>query len=84
MNTLKVTQAKMQRKAAMEITDLKKAQDHLIMDQAQLCAQYSELEQAISTDYHDMVDNPTELTPVKKAQRLGHTLTQLQDHKLLL
>ena len=31
-----------------------------------------------------MFDATTKLTPVKKAQRLGQTLVQLQDHNLLL
>ena len=84
INTLKATQAEMQGKAAVDITDLKKAQDRLIVEQAQLCVWYSELEQAISVACQDMVDTPTELTPVAKAQQLGQTLIQLQDHNLLL
>ena len=34
--------------------------------------------------YQDMVDTPTELTLVEKAQQLGQTLIQLQDHNRLL
>ena len=58
----------MQRKVAAEITDLKKAQDRLIMEQTQLCAWYRELEQSISMACRDMDDATTELTPIKKAQ----------------
>ena len=57
----------MQRKDVVEITDLKMAQDHLTVEQAQLCAWYSELEQAISMACQDMVNTPIELTLVKKA-----------------
>ena len=42
------------------------------------------MEQAISAACQNIVDTPTELTPVEKAQRLGQTLVQLQDHNLLL
>ena len=71
INTLKVTRAEMQRKTNTEMKDLKKGQDRLIMEQAQLCAWYIELEQSISVACQDMFDTTTELTPVEKAQWLG-------------
>ena len=58
----------MQRKAAAEIKDLKKAHDRLIMEQAQLCVWYRELEQDIFVACQDMADTMTEITPVEKAQ----------------
>ena len=68
INMLKETQAEMQQKTAAKITDRKKAQDCLIVEQVQLCAQYREMEQAISAACQDMFDTTTVLTPVKKAQ----------------
>ena len=84
INQLKATQAELQRKAAEEITDLKKAQYYLIVEQAQLCAWCSEVEQDISDACQNMFDNTSVLTPVEKAKRLGQTLIQLQDTNFLL
>ena len=84
INQLKVTQAELQQKAAEEMTDLKKAQDHLIVEQAQLCARCSEVEQAISDACQNIFYNTARLTPVEKAKRLGKNIVQLQDTNLML
>ena len=74
----------MQRKAAEEITDLKKVQGRLIVELVQLCAMCSKVEQTISNAFQNMFKRTLALTLVKKAKQLGQTLVQLQDTNLLL
>ena len=59
-------------------------QDLLIVEQAQLCARYIEVEQDISNAYQNIFNNTTRLTPVEQDKWLGQTLVQLQDNNLLL
>ena len=67
----------MQQKAIEEITELKKMQDLLIVEQEKMCSRCSKVEQVVSEAYQHIFENTTELTPVEKAKRLGKTIVQL-------
>ena len=74
----------MQKKDANEIMELKKVQDHLIIEQVQMCARCGKFKQAVSKYHQHISENTTELTPVKKAKRLEQIIVQLQDNNLML
>ena len=48
--------------------ELKKAQDHLIIEKAQLCASVGEVEQAVDEACQHIFENTTELTAFAKAK----------------
>ena len=52
IDALKVAQVELQRKVVKEITELKKAQEHLIIEKAQLCASCGEVEQDVDEACH--------------------------------
>ena len=84
INTLKAARDELQCKATEEITELKKAQDYLIIEKAQLCASVGKVEQAVDEACQHIFENTTELTAFAKAKRLGEVISQLQDTNLLL
>ena len=67
----------MQQNAAEEITKLKKVQDRLIVEQAQMCARCGEVEQAVSEAYQHIFEKTIELIPVENKKGLGQTIVQL-------
>ena len=69
-----MTQAERQWKAVEDIIELKKVQDHLIIEQAQICARFSEVEHAISEACQHIFENTAEITLVDKAKWLGKTI----------
>ena len=68
INTLKVARDELQRKATQEITKLKKAQDHLIIEKAQLCASVGEVEKAVDEACQHIFESTTKLNAVAKAK----------------
>ena len=74
---MKQIQAKLQKKTTDESTELKKAQDHLIIEKAHLCASCSEVEQVFHEDFQHIYENTVELTGIDKDKRLGEVIVQL-------
>ena len=68
IDTLKATQAEMQRTVAEEITKWKKVQDHLIIEQAQMCARCGEVEQVVSEACQHIFENIAKINPIEKAK----------------
>ena len=81
---MKETQAKLQRKAVEEIIELKKAQDLLIIEKAQICASCGEVKQVVDEACQHIFRSIANITPVAKANQLGEIIVQLQDTNLLL
>ena len=67
----KVAQVELQCKATEEITELKKMQDHLIIEKVHLCASVDEVEKAINEACQHIFESMAKLTIVAKAKRLG-------------
>ena len=84
IDALKVTWDKMKWKDMEEITELKKVQYPLIVEQAQMCARCGKVEQAFSEACRHIFENMAELTLVEKAKWLGQTIVQIQDTNLML
>ena len=74
---MKAAQAELQHKATEEITELKKAQDRLIIEKAQLCASVGEVEEAITEACQHIFENTDDLTTFAKAKQLGEVISQL-------
>ena len=74
---MKAAQAKLQRKATEEITELKKVQDHLIIEKARLCASCGVVEQAIDEACQHIFERTAKINVVTKAKQLGEVISQL-------
>ena len=68
----------MQQKATNKITELKKEQDHLIVEKAQLYASCSEVEKAVDEACQHIYEIMMKRTAVSKAKRLVEVIAQLQ------
>ena len=64
--------------------ELKKVQDRLIVEQAQVCVRCGEVEQVVSESCQHIFENTIELTLVEKAKRFGKNIVKIQDTNLML
>ena len=69
-----VAESELQRKAMEEITELKKVQDHLIIEKAELCASCGTIEQVVDEAYQHIFECTVELTIVPNAKQLGEII----------
>ena len=68
IEALKEAQAEWQHKVAEEITMLRKAQDDLIIENAQLCASCGKVEKVVDEACQHIFENIANITAVAKAK----------------